>query len=351
VEQGFGLSDTFGVAGYPSAEAYKLGASVPFVRIQRLFLRQTINLGGETQKIDSDLNQLGGSQTADRLVLTVGKFSVVDVFDTNTFAHDPRNDFLNWSLIDAGNFDYAADAWGYTYGIAAEWYKDWWTIRAGVADMPTTPGYKYLDVRVSQLQYLLELEERHTLFGQDGKLKVTGFLTRGNIGSFGQAVAAASASGATPDTGSVLNYRSRGGVSLNLEQRLTPDLGLFARAGWSDGSSQIIAFTDIDNSVSAGLSMTGNRWGRADDTVAVGLVRNDISRHFKNYLNAGGLGILVGDGVLPNSGPENIVETYYSLAVTDWAKVTVDYQFIDNPAYNRDRGPVSVFGGRLHLQF
>ena len=204
------------------------------------------------------------------------------MFDTNKYAHDARNDFLNWSVIDAGSYDYAGDAWGYSYAAAAEWYQDWWTIRAGVFDLPTTPGYKYLDPHLfSQVQYQAELEERHEVFGQPGKLKVTGFLTRGDIGLFKDAVAAAAATGTTPDVGSVLAYRSRGGVSLNFEQQLTSDLGLFARAGWADGSSQIESFTDIDQAFSGGLSLAGTRWGRADDTVGLAVSRNNISRHFK----------------------------------------------------------------------
>ena len=121
VDQGFGLSNTFGVAGYPSGEAYKLGKAEPYFLVQRGFLRQTINLSGETEKLEPGLNQLGGTQRANRVVFTVGKFSVVDIFDTNIYAHDPRNDFLNWSIMDQGAFDYAANAWGYTYGGAAEW--------------------------------------------------------------------------------------------------------------------------------------------------------------------------------------------------------------------------------------
>lgn len=145
IDQGFGLGNTFGVAGYLSGEAYKVGAEGPYYLTQRLFFRQTIDLGGETEAIDPGQNQLGGTQTANRLVFTAGKFSVVDIFDTNRYAHDPRGDFLNWSVIDEGAFDYAANSWGYTYGAAAEWYQDWWAIRAGIFDLSETPNGKNLD--------------------------------------------------------------------------------------------------------------------------------------------------------------------------------------------------------------
>src|SRR5579864_1660536 len=131
IDQGFGLSSTLGAAGFPSGEAYKAGADYPYVRLHRAFLRQTINLGGDAEKLDAGFNQFSGSQTADRLVFTVGKIGVGDVFDTNKYAHDPRGDFLNWSIIDTGTFDYAADAWGYSVGAAAEWYQGPWTLRGG----------------------------------------------------------------------------------------------------------------------------------------------------------------------------------------------------------------------------
>jgi high affinity Mn2+ porin len=352
INEGFGLSNTFGVAGFPSAESYKLGSEDPYVRLQRLFLRQTIDLGGDSQTVDPDQNVLGGMRAADRVVLTIGKFAAPDIFDTNKYAHDARNDFLNWTLIDAGTYDYAGDAWGYSYAAVAEWYQDRWTIRGGIFDLPTTPAYKYLDPHLfNQVQFQAELEERHTIFGQPGAVRITGFLTRGEIGQYKGAVATALAAGTTPDVNAVLMYRSRGGVSLDLEQQITEDLGLFLRAGLADGGSQIEAFTDVDQAFSGGLSLAGTRWGRPDDTVGLGVARNDISRHFKNYLNAGGLGILIGDGALPNAGAETIVEAYYSLAAFKYAHITADYQFINNSAYNRDRGPVSVLGLRLHAQF
>ena len=352
VDQGFGPSNTFGAAGYPSAEAYKLGSSTPYVRVPRLFFRQTLDLGGEVQGISPDLNQLGGTQTANRLIVTVGKFSSFDVFDTNKYAHDPRNDFLNWSLIDAGTFDQAGDAWGFSYGASAEWYQDWWTIRGGVFDFPTRPAYKYLDPHLfHQIQYIAEVEERHTLFGQEGKVKLSGFYGRGLFGSYAQATALGQATGTTPDIQSVRRYRGKGGVSVNVEQAITEDLGFFFRAGLQDGTSSVTSYTDIDNTVSLGLSLAGKRWDRPDDTVGIGFARNDITRRFKNYLNAGGLGILVGDGKLPNSGPENVLEAFYNAAVVKGVNVTADYQLISNPAYNRDRGPVNFLGARLHAQF
>ena len=318
----------------------------------RGFFRQTIDLGGETQKVDPDINQLGGSQTANRIVVTIGKYSVVDIFDTNKYAHDPKNDFLNWSLADLGSFDYAADAWGYTYGATVEWYQDWWTIRSGVFDGSSVPNSAKLDQTfISQFQWVTEFEERHTLGAQPGKLKFLVYLTRARLGQYDTATAIARQTGQPANIAAVRDYRSKWGFGLNLEQGLTDDLGLFARAGWSSGDVESYDFTDISESVAVGLSLAGKRWGRDDDTVGAAVAVNNLSRQGLNFLNAGGTGILVGDGSLPHAGVETIFETYYSLAAFKYAHVTADYQLILNPAYNTQRGPVSAFGLRLHAEF
>jgi len=350
IDQGFGLSGTLGVAGFPSGEAYKVGASVPYTRLPRMFVRQTIDLGGDTQRVESGINQFAGSQTADRLVITVGKFGVTDIFDTNKFAHDPRADFMNWAIADTGTFDYAADAWGYTYGAAAEWYRGPWTLRFGVFDLSVVPNSTELDPRFKQFQSVVEIEHRHELWGQPGKVAVTGFLSRGRMGRFDDAVRLAQLNGEPADTALVRRYTSRSGVSLNLEQQISSALGVFARAGIASGGVEPYEFSDIDRALAAGLSLAGKQWGRPDDTVGIAGLVNGISAAHKAYLNAGGLGILVGDGQLPNPGPEKIAEIYYSFPIANW-RATLDYQFIANPAYSRDRGPVSVIGTRLRAQF
>ncbi len=350
IDQGFGLSSTLGVAGFPSGEAYKVGAAVPYARIPQYFVRQTIDLGGDTKKVDAAANQFSGSQTADRLVFTVGKFGVTDIFDTNKYAHDPRSDFMNWALVDTGTFDYAADAWGFTYGAAAEWYQGDWTVRGGIFDLSAVPNDVQLDPHFSQFQWVGEIERRYDLWGQPGKVAVTGFLSRGRMGSFSDAIALAAATGGVPATSAVRQYASRGGVSFNLEQQVTADLGVFARAGFADGNIEPYEFSDIDRTAAAGLALTGKSWGRPDDTVGLAGVINGISGVHQAYLNAGGLGILVGDGMLPHPAPEQIVEAYYQLPVS-FFKLTLDYQFIVNPAYNSDRGPASVVAARMHAQF
>ena len=357
VDQGFGLANTHGIAGFPSAEAYKEGANYPYARVQRAFVRQTIDLGGDEQKVAADLNQFAGSQTANRLVFTVGRFAISDIFDTNPYANNPKVDFLNWTVINAGTFDYAGDGWGYTYGAAAEWYQGDWTVRGGVFDLSATPAGGIsplsggLDPTFGQFQMVGEVERRYQLWGQPGALKVTGFLSRGRAGQFADANTLAAMTGMPADINAVRRYTSLPGVSVNLQQQVTEDLGVFARAGWAEGNVEPWDFTDVDRTVSAGMSLKGRQWGRPDDTVGIAGVVNNITGVHEAFFNAGGLGILIGDGMLPRPGLEKIVEAYYSYAVTPSTKLTADYQFVANPAYNTDRGPVNVFSGRLHWQF
>jgi high affinity Mn2+ porin len=328
-----------------------VGAAYPYVRLDRYFIRQTINLGGETQRVDAAANVFGGFQTTDRLVITIGKFGITDVFDTNKYAHDPRDDFLNWALVDTGTFDYAGDGWGYTYGTAIEWYKGPWTLRGGIFDLTTVPNGNELDPSFGQFQMEGEIEKRYELWQQPGKLAITGFLSRGRMGSFEDAIQLSELTSQPADIAAVRNYTSRGGISLNLEQQLTPSLGFFARAGLADGDVEPFDFTDIDSTVAAGLSISGKQWGRPDDTWGIAGVINGISGVHEAFLNDGGLGIIVGDGKLPHPGLEQIIETYYSLPVAPDCRATVDYQFVADPAYNQDRGPVSALGVRLHAQF
>jgi high affinity Mn2+ porin len=257
---------------------------------------------------------------------------------------------MNWTLIDTGIFDYAADAWGYSVGAAAEWYTGPWTFRGGVFDLSLVPNSTMLDPGLHQFQLIGEIERRYSLFGQPGKFAVTGFLTRGRMGGFADAIALAAITGNPADIAAVRRYNGRPGIGLNVEQQIVDNVGLFIRAGLADGRREPYEFSDVDRTVAAGLSVSGKLWGRDGDTFGIAGVVNGISSIHQAFLNAGGLGILVGDGMLPHPGNERILETYYSFPLL-WSKLTFDYQLITNPAYNRDRGPVSVFGVRTHWQY
>ena len=350
VDQGFGLNNSVGVAGFPSGEAYKVGKNKPYLRFPRAFIRQVINLGGTEEKISGAANQLAGTRTSDNITLTLGKLAAVDIFDTNSYAHDTRNDFLNWSVLDAGAFDYAADSWGYTYGVAAEWKKNWWTLRTGFFQLSDKPNGKITRPHFFNNSFIGEFEERHDWQGHPGKIKLLGFINHGMMASYDDAVQQALPTGGTPDVSLVRQVRSRPGLVINVEQELAPDMGVFARASINDGSKEAYEFTDIDKSLSAGLSMKGDRWGRHDDTFGIAGVINAISGSAQRYFAKGGLGILVGDGQL-NYQPEKILEMYYSLHVYKATALTVDYQRIVNPGYNSDRGPVDVGSVRIHAEF
>jgi high affinity Mn2+ porin len=349
VDQGFGLSGTLGVAGFPSGEAYKIGANAPYLRLPRAFVRQYIPLDGTEGTVDAAVNQFAYQRAADDLTITAGKFSVVDVFDTNRYAHDPRTDFMNWALIDAGTFDYAADAWGFTYGAVVELGQGPWTLRGGIFQLSPAPNGKITAIDFSQFSLVGEIERGYVWNGRPGKIKLLGFANRGKMGTYADAVQLLSQPGEVPSTAAVRHLSWRPGVSINVEQEASSEIGVFARAGVNNGRFEAYEFTEINQTVSAGTSLAGARWGRPEDRVGVGAVVNALSADARRYFAAGGLGILIGDGRL-NYATEQIVELYYALKVNPHLTVTVDYQHLQHPAYNRDRGPVSVFGARLHVE-
>jgi len=351
VDQGFGISNTFGIAGFPSGEAYKFGSATPYWRVPRLFFRETFNLGGEAQTVEASPNKFEQTRSANNLVVTIGKFSAVDIFDTNPYAGDPKADFLNWAIIDSGAFDYAADAWAYTYGMAAEWTQSRLTLRAGLFDLSRVPNGKALVRGFGYYELAGEVEECHTLLDSPGSLKLLVFDNRARMGSYEDALRLAQMTGAIPSTALVRRYAWRPGAAFNFEQAITDALGIFARLSLNDGSKETYEFTDINRSLAAGFSLKGAEWGRPRDNFGLAGIINGLSRNARDYFAAGGLGTLVGDGRLPHYGAEKIVETYYSVEISGALVLTADYQFIDNPAYNRDRGPVSVLGMRLHSEF
>ena len=351
LDQGFGLNDTLGVAAFPSGLDYKVGANSPYFRLPRLFMRQTINESGRVEAVEAGENQLAGAHSLDRWVFTLGKFAVTDVFDSNQYAHDPRGDFMNWAVIDTGTFDYAADAWGYTLGASAERYSGAWTVRAGVFDLSNVPNSQVLEHGLHEFQLIGELERRYSLLGQSGRAMLTVYETRGRMAVLDEAIALALETGTAPEPSAVRRYHGRFGADIDIEQPISDDLGMFARIGRAAGNVEPYEFTDIDRTVSVGGALKGTRWHRPEDVVGLALLDDGISAEREQYLDLGGLGILTGDGKLPHPGAEQIVETYYSAGVLSWLHVTVDYQWVKNPAYNTDRGPVSIFGLRLHAQF
>jgi high affinity Mn2+ porin len=350
IDQGFALSDFHGVAGFVNNDPSK-GSSYPFARIQRAFFQQTFDLGGEVQKVDADLNQFAMTETENRVVVTAGKFATGDIFDLNKYAQDARQDFMNLAVVSTGTYDYASDAFGYTYGIATEWYQGPWTLRGGYFDLSRISAGVELDPGFHEFQWVGELERRYNLLGQPGKILFTYFFSRGDMGTYNAAVSLSQLTGEPANVSLVRQGRSRSGIGGNLEQQITPELGIFARAGIANGNVQDYEITDIDRTATIGLSQSGKPWGRPDDTFGLAGNVNTITKAHQAYFNAGGLGIVIGDGALPHPGPEQILEAYYRYNLSSLWHVTLDYQFVNNPAYNRDRGPVSIIATRLHADF
>jgi high affinity Mn2+ porin len=346
--QGFGLDDTVGLGGYSSGEAQKSNFPYPHYSTSRLFLRQTFGLGGEQEELYSGQQQLAGKADISRLTLQVGKFSVLDVFDGNAYAKDTRRDFMNWSIWAPGAFDYAADKLGLTYGMTAELNQKQWALRGGYFLMDAESNSNNFDTKVFRRgEYAVELETRYSLFSQPGKLRTIAWINSVNSGSYRDTL---NDPALNLDITRTRTGRTKYGYVINLEQAATADIGLFGRWSWNDGKNEIMSFTDIDSSLSLGTSIRGTAWGRSDDVIGIAGATNGLSRDHRDFLAAGGLGPLVGDGQL-NYRRERILEAYYALALTKAMTLTADYQFITNPAYNADRGPVSIISGRLHGEF
>ena len=352
VAQGVPLSNLTGLGGFTNGEMARASGSNPTFYRARLFLRQSWGMGGESEQAESDANRLAGSIDKRRIVLTAGNLSVLDVFDNNAYSHDPRRQFLNWAFLTYGAYDYAGDARGYTWGAALEYFHDDWAIRAGRFIQPKEPNQLQLDSRIFQ-HYgdQIEIERGHTWRDQPGVLRLLVFRNRAVMSRFDDALNLAARSGTTPDINAVrTGEQVKTGIGINLEQAITPDVGVFSRAMWADGQTETYAFTEIDRSLSAGALIKGGAWGRPQDSVGVALARNELSHAHRDYLAAGGLGFFLGDGRL-NYRPEDIIEAFYSLCVFKSSWVTLDAQRIQNPAYNADRGPVDVATIRLHAEY
>ncbi|KAF1042861.1 MAG: hypothetical protein GAK35_02482 [Herbaspirillum frisingense] len=349
VVQSSPMSNLTGLGGMLNSEQQKSSGASPTFYRARLFLRQTWNLGGDTTRQASQANQLAGDLSARRVVLTAGNYAVSDIFDGNAFAHDGRTQFLNWSLLTHGAYDYAADTRGYTWGAALEYYDDDWVYRFGRYLMPRASNGQQLDTRIFRhFGDQAEIEHSHTLAGQPGKLRLMVFRNRMVSGSFRDALAAAG--GGAPEVADVRKEQSKYGAGINAEQNLAQDIGMFLRASWNDGKTETYSFTEVERSVTLGLSMNGQRWLRADDVLGIAGIRNGLSKAHRDYLAAGGTGVFIGDGRL-NYRPEDIIEAYYNVRLSKATTLGFDVQKIFHPAYNADRGPLIVFGGRLHAEF
>ena len=343
-----------GLGGFTNGEITRAAGTTPKPYLQRLFLRQTWNQGGGQEKVDGDFNQMAGFVDKNRFVLTAGNFSTLDVFDDNAYAKDPRTQFMNWGNWTYAAYDYAADARGFGVGMAGEWYRGDWVYRLARMTGPKEPNGLQMDFALAK-HYgdQLEIEHAHAWGDQPGKLRVLAWRNRAVVASYSDATAYLQAHpGSNPQSflavrnGEKIKY----GLGVNLEQAITPEVGFFLRAMKADGKTETYAFTEVDDSLSTGVRLDGQLWGRAQDMIGVAWLRNGLSKERRQFLEAGGISFFIGDGVLRYQ-PEQILETFYSWQVIKGTWLTADVQRIQNPAYNALRGPVNVFALRAHAEF
>jgi high affinity Mn2+ porin len=348
---GRGFSGVNGLANAPNGELPRVATATPKPYIARLFIQQDFGFGSETESTESDANQLSGARPETRYTIVVGRFTLSDYFDNNRYSHDPRSQFMEWSVMFNGAWDYAADTRGYTWGWMHEFHTRNWSLRyAGAAEPRTANGPRFDRRLFVDRGDQYEYEYRSTTFGHPGTLRLLHFENRTRSGSYGEALQIAAATGKAPDVTAIrkpgtLKY----GFGMSFDQELTKDLGVFARLGWSDGKNEDFAFTAVDRLADAGVSLTGARWHRPNDTVAASYVVAGLSAVHALYLSRGGLDFLIGDGRL-DYAPECAWESYYSARIVKGFDVAFDAQHYRNPAYNRDRGPLWAYSIRLHIE-
>ena len=310
--------------------------------------RQTFDLDGEWEKVEDGPNQIAGVQDKNRFTISIGKMSAEDVFDDNAYSHDPRTQFLNWSIMYTGAWDYPANARGYTYGALFDYTTMFYAVRYGIFGEPAVANGPAIDHDFLKAHgQIVEFQENWILDDHPAHLREWAYLNTAHMGQYRQSLEEMPVD---PDITATRNYRNKYGFCVSFDKEILTDLGFFARAGWNDGQSETWAFTEIDDTAAMGLLLKGRAWGRKQDQVGLAGVMNFLSDAHKDYLAAGGIGFIIGDGAL-KYGPEEILETYYNWQMYKGIFLTFDVQGVNNPAYNEDRGPVAIFGVRAHFEY
>jgi hypothetical protein len=359
--QGVPLSRLTGAGGISNGELQRISSTSLRHYKARLFMQQRFDVGDAFEKVAADFNELGGNYGSKRWTITAGTFSLLDYFDNNPYAKDPREQFMNWSFLTHGAWDYAADARGYTTGAIAEYRTLDWSVRAGRAMQPKESNGLPLDGNLRR-QYgdQLEVDGNLPVVLPAGPMRGRLLVFRNRIiaGSFADAVAQGVSLGAAPNLSLVRRSQTKVGWGATLEAPLGVDEGVFLRVNRSSGNLETYAFTEIDRQVSFGGQLTGARWSRQQDRVGVAYAVNGLSSTHRDYLAAGGLGAFLGDGKL-NYGNERVFETYYRWVLPDASvrigklqtALSLGFQHLTNPGYNRDRGPAQVLSVRWHSEF
>jgi high affinity Mn2+ porin len=351
---GRGLSNALGLAGFTNLDVVRnpsLG-DVPYVA--RIMLRQIIPLSDE--RVTAERGPLGLATTlpARRLEFRLGKFSMADFFDANSYGSDSHLQFLNWTVDNDGAYDYAANTRGYTDGLILEYDDHWWTVRFAEALMPKVANGLHLDADIARARAEnLELEARGSLlWNRPGVVRFLSYLNHADMGNYEEAIRDYFQNPVAPPdiTATRRQGRHKYGFGLNFEQELTPHLAAFGRFGWGDGRNESFAYTEVDRTLEVGSFAKGDWWRRRNDRAGVAFVANGIVAAHQQYLALGGLGFLLGDGGL-TYGPEKIVEAFYTVHLWRGFFASFDVHHINNPGYNKARGPVLVPGVRFHVDF
>ena len=357
VSGGKGLSFATGVAGALNGETYRVGTVEPQVFIARAYLQQHIPLPNTAYEYaDDDVNMVASKIPSSRITISAGKFAISDFYDKNIYSKDPRSQFFNWSLWSNGAWDYPANTRGYTMGLVTELIKPKWAIRLSSVAVPRIANFHLMEYNISKAHSeTVEFEHKFYLYKHLGNFRFTVSNTYSKAPAYADGIKAILNQDTTLLTviqGKTERSSYGGkklGLGVNIDQELTNDMGIFGRLGWNDGKYATWAFTEIDKTINVGLSFKGTKWKRANDVFGIATVINGISKDHKNFLKAGGYGFIIGDGTL-NYGHETVIETYYNAQLSKFFWITIDYQFVNNPGYNKDRGPVHVFGLRGHIQ-
>jgi high affinity Mn2+ porin len=357
---GDGVSNATGLAGVTNGDVVREGVSgiKKEFYIARLYARFMLPLGDAVESVDRGQDQIPGTEAATRLELKIGRLALPDDFDQNRYAGSTRTEFLNWSLWANTAWDYAANTRGYTNGVVVGYISPSWSLKYGVYLMPLQANQQELDYSVG-LAHGQNLELRLSPWDTGTIVRLLGYLNTARMGLYQQALANAAATGSTPDINAdARDGRHKSGFGINAEQPLADngETGLFMRLGRDDGKAQTFAFTDVDQVGSLGAQLAGGHWYRSDDRFGVAVVSESLSEPHREYLAAGGCSFVLCDGRL-NYAHEQILESYYRIGL-NWPEqpalrwqLSPDFQYVRNPGYNRDRGPVHFWALRFHVEY
>ncbi len=349
---GRGFSNVTGLANSHNGELPRVDSATPKPYFARAYISHDFGFGSEREQAQADSDTLAGSRPMNRYTIAAGRFTLTDFFDDNRYSHDPRTQFMGWGVMYNGAWDYPADVRGYTWGIVHDVHLRDWSFRLGSGAEPRVANGLRFDRRILRNRGDVgEVERRFKINGRDGTVRVLAYRNRANAGTYADAIRLAQGTDQAPDvTLTRRNGTVKYGYGLSADQEVAEGIGVFTRAGWNDGQTESFAFTAIDRLFEAGVSVNGARWRRKKDTAASVYTVAGLAPVHADYLARGGMDFIIGDGQL-NYGTERIWESYYSTPLFKGFVVTFDLQYIVNPGFNRDRGPLWVPGLRLRLNY